>query len=690
MSEEQRKDPASAQDAQYEMTVSLNVLDHLGINLYSSVPSVLAEAVANSWDADAEAVEITLNQDDLEIEIIDDGHGMDKDAVNDRYLHVGYRRRQNEDGGGKTPKGRDVMGRKGIGKLSLFAIAKTVEVFTTDGEDRNAFRMNVDEIRTEITSNQNGNESEESSRYEPTPLENFPEKKLLSDTGTIIRLTDLKKDHIYNTEGALRKRLARRFSVIGSKYDFEVRVNGEKIAITDRDYFHKINALWTFDDGSDYGDDDKTYADYCDDLVEEPTKLDNTTEGGWNINGWIGAVERPKDLEVAYGGEKDDLNKITLLVRGKMAKENLLDDFHDSGFYTSYLVGEIIADHLDLTDYEDIATTARDDMIQDDDRWQDLLNFLEEKMIQIRDQWDEIRDKQGTDKALQLEVIQEWYNRLENERSREKAEQLFGKINRIATDSEEERRQLFKYGVLAFERLRYKDNLSKLDGLEPGDLAAIDEVFVDLNDLEAALYYQIVSQRVEVIEELRRAINENQLEKVLQKHLFDNLWLLDPGWERATGSEFMEGEISSEWEGELPEDLTDSEKRGRVDIKYRKTTGRHVIIELKRPERRVETPELMSQGDKYKRALNKVLKQRGKEGEPVEVVLIVGEEPTDWVDNIDEEKKRNSLKEQDMRLFHYKELLQDAQNRYENYLNEQKRVGEIGTIIDKIETADLT
>ena len=37
----------------FEMTVDLNVLEHLGINLYSNIAAVLTEAVANAWDADA-------------------------------------------------------------------------------------------------------------------------------------------------------------------------------------------------------------------------------------------------------------------------------------------------------------------------------------------------------------------------------------------------------------------------------------------------------------------------------------------------------------------------------------------------------------------------------------------------------------------------------------------------------------
>ena len=53
----------------YKMTVDLNVLDHLGINLYSNIAAVLTETVANAWDADAEKVEIRIDPDGQWIEI---------------------------------------------------------------------------------------------------------------------------------------------------------------------------------------------------------------------------------------------------------------------------------------------------------------------------------------------------------------------------------------------------------------------------------------------------------------------------------------------------------------------------------------------------------------------------------------------------------------------------------------------
>jgi len=112
----------------YKMTISLNVLNHLGINLYSNIPAVLSEVIANAWDADAEVVDITIGKDEITIE--DNGCGMSYDGINNKYLHVGYERRKSVNEAVTPKHNRPVMGRKGIGKLSLFSIADTIEIGT--------------------------------------------------------------------------------------------------------------------------------------------------------------------------------------------------------------------------------------------------------------------------------------------------------------------------------------------------------------------------------------------------------------------------------------------------------------------------------------------------------------------------------------------------------------------------------
>ena len=65
----------------FKMTISLDVLHHLGIGLYSNIPAVLSELVANAWDADATEIDIVLDAETPSIEISDNGHGMSQDDI---------------------------------------------------------------------------------------------------------------------------------------------------------------------------------------------------------------------------------------------------------------------------------------------------------------------------------------------------------------------------------------------------------------------------------------------------------------------------------------------------------------------------------------------------------------------------------------------------------------------------------
>jgi len=73
------------------------------------------------------------------------------------------------------------------------------------------------------------------------------------------------------------------------------------------------------------------------------------------VRGWIGTVKESGALK----DEEDNLNKIVVMVRGKMAQEDILEDFNEGGMYSKYLIGELHADFLDINDQEDIATSSR-------------------------------------------------------------------------------------------------------------------------------------------------------------------------------------------------------------------------------------------------------------------------------------------------------------------------------------------
>ena len=119
-------------ESPFVLSFGLSILRLLGPNLYSNIAAVLSEMVANAWDADADVVNLYINPMRDEIRITDDGQGMSSKEINDKYLNIGFLKRAGEDSP-FTPKGRHVMGRKGIGKLAVFSFAREVNVISNNG-----------------------------------------------------------------------------------------------------------------------------------------------------------------------------------------------------------------------------------------------------------------------------------------------------------------------------------------------------------------------------------------------------------------------------------------------------------------------------------------------------------------------------------------------------------------------------
>src|SRR5215471_11528704 len=107
------------------------IIDSLGIQMYQSPVAAVAELIANAWDADASSVAVTLptnNDEEAEIVVKDAGSGMTFAECQERYLSVGRNRRIAD--GERSPGGRPLLGRKGIGKFAGFGIARILEIDT--------------------------------------------------------------------------------------------------------------------------------------------------------------------------------------------------------------------------------------------------------------------------------------------------------------------------------------------------------------------------------------------------------------------------------------------------------------------------------------------------------------------------------------------------------------------------------
>jgi len=87
------------------------------------------EIVKNSYDADAERVQITfknLRSASPSIEILDDGTGMDSTTLVERWMHIGDSSKTQLE---KSPgKGRVLTGEKGLGRLGLDRLARNTSL----------------------------------------------------------------------------------------------------------------------------------------------------------------------------------------------------------------------------------------------------------------------------------------------------------------------------------------------------------------------------------------------------------------------------------------------------------------------------------------------------------------------------------------------------------------------------------
>ena len=652
----------------YIMTVSLNVLNHLGIGLYSNVSAVLSEAIANAWDADAANVDVKIDTKNWEITICDDGHGMSVEDANEKYLNVGYERRKS--GGANTPRGRSVMGRKGIGKLSLFSIANVVEVHSVKDGEIHGFKMTVDGIKQAATNSES---------YYPEPIDSH---LIDLEKGTRIVLTGMNR-RLSRTGQALKRRLARRFSIIGAQHNFEINLNGEAITIEDRAYQDKIQYIWTFGTLGQEVSRTARNKEHERSLQRE-IMLDSEK---YAIDGWIGTVRKPSDLKDQ--DTRESINGIVIMVRGKLAQENILDEFGDQNLYSEYVIGEFHADFLDQDDKDDIATTSRQHLIEEDPRYDALKTYLGKHLRTIQNEWRAWRDQDGEKVATAIPQIEEWYDTLSGD-YKKSAQRLFGRINRLPIEEEAEKRRIFIGSILAFESLRFRNLVSRLDDVSTENLGALADVFNHLDDIEQSAYYQITRDRIDVIRKLNGLVDANAKERALQEHLYKHLWLLDPSWERATHTELMERRIHAALDG-VYESLSDDVKRSRLDIYYTTTGNKHVIIELKRADRPIKAIELQEQVQNYHIAALQSLASMNRVNEPVEIICVLGNRLSEW-DRIPggEQTYRAALAPFHARIVMYDELIQNALEAYQDYVDKANEAGRTYRLIRSIEDYDVS
>ena len=314
-----------------------NIIEHLGIRLYQNKPgSVLAEIVANSWDADAEEVWICTSKESAGAEnrfisIADNGVGMNFDAIRTRYLIIGRQKRSAPKA--KSGAGRGPMGRKGIGKLAPFGIARTVDVITCAGGKISWFALDLDALVSAGTGTRKyppkftiENQDLTASLPVGTPQDiiDFVEqiRQSTRKTGTLIRMSRLTSNQNL-TDLAIEHALASKFTVVLNREDFVVRINGVAI--------DKQRAMPTFE------------------LRIPPEGYTTETVLGGEVRYWIGFVGSAEWAADEAG--------VGVFAHGKSAQDRPFF-FGSKGkeVFQRYMYGTIEADWLDELEKDLIST----------------------------------------------------------------------------------------------------------------------------------------------------------------------------------------------------------------------------------------------------------------------------------------------------------------------------------------------
>lgn len=658
--------------------VDVNVINHLGVGLYSSTPAALTELVANAWDADANEVRIIVDPVARSIVIEDDGHGMSAADINNKFLKVGYSRRQQPKGFFSDSGKRRVMGRKGIGKLAMFALANEVKISSqSSGFDAVGLTVNVPEFKKTIEKNK------------PHPLDEFEPKEFNKKKGTRIELLQVLTG-LKTTEEYLRVKLARRFSVLDDAHKFKVFLNGKEIKKEDRGFYQHVQLLWAFDEATskDVKGMTKNLAQLpkaitdgetpepCIALLPNVVVCDSTE---YKVSGYIASVFLPRHL----GSKEDSANMVSIFANGRVFAEDVLTEANSAKYYQSYLVGEIHADFLD-DDNVDRATASREAIKKDDPKYQALIAFIRTTLDSIGDQWDDWRTELGLDKAEpQNAAVLEWIDTLADPRDQKAAMKLMTSIKNAVVHSDDAKndaakRVLYRGAIIGFEKLRLNNQLDKLAVVTDILGAEFAAIFASLDHVEESAYAEITRQRLAIVKKFAEISNDpSALEKVAQQYLFDHLWLLDPTWDRVTSQVEMEKTLTTY----LQKDHPDS-SGARLDITYRASSGRHIVVELKKPTKTaLGYYDLYEQVSKYKDAVESYYKAKepNKPVPALDIYLLVAQTPSGF-----DESKRKSLAEVNGRFITYTQLINDAQSSYQQYLDVTNATGPLETILKKL------
>ena len=527
-------------------------LEHLGVQMYKRRDAAIAELVANSWDAGATQVDISVpdpaayRPDADELVISDDGTGMTEDDVEHEYLVIGRNRRA---AGQEEPAGRRVMGRKGIGKLAGFGLARRMEVTSWREGTATVFELDAAALKAEPDT---VTDVAIRGTVRPVPAD------LPFATGTRLTLRGLKHRTPLEPQ-MLRQALARRFSRTVRGH-MQVRINGQPL---DEPTLHL-----------------ELREPAATEEQAEPVQ-ETTLPGGGEVRWWAGFSTTVLPAE---------LQGFTVLVRGKTAQAAPfffgVESTATAQVGTKYLTGVIEADYLDdgQDDDSDRISTDRQEVDWSDEiagalhTWgADLVRRL------LRDR----RTHREDDAERRLDADPDLKPRIDrlDKPSRDQVRKFVRSLG--GADAALERTHVLADTVIrAYEYRQFHDYTEELDKLsdKPEQLELALEHLRGWKVLESRAILEVVRGRLDIVDKFNRLIVNDIPEtapRVGTENLHDLIadypWLIDPEWQVLAEETGITRQLREWGEADL-----DADDRSRYDFLALEGGGETIVIEIKR------------------------------------------------------------------------------------------------------------
>ncbi|MFA7329807.1 MAG: TIGR02391 family protein [Candidatus Delongbacteria bacterium] len=335
-------------DSPFEMRFDPRTIKHLGVRMYSTLPPAIAEIIANSYDADATNVTVKLREEDgnpVEIVVSDDGDGLTRDEINEKFLVIGRNRRDAEGDDPSLKYGRKRIGKKGLGKLALFGLAKTIKIITNKDGKRNSFVLDWDDLNSAT------------GVYKPVAIE--VDRPTDSQDGTVVSLTGLKRRSPFDAVG-LADNLSRLF-IVDETFVIAIETSrGDRISIDNQRRYRTLNVEFSWD-------------------VSESQFVPSSSPYVGQLTGTLITAETP--IAPSSG-----LRGITLFSRQKLVNAPEFFASSTSSHFYQYLTGWIRVDFIDDLD-EDVISTNRQSLDWEHPEMAKLRDFLSGIVSQVNNDW---------------------------------------------------------------------------------------------------------------------------------------------------------------------------------------------------------------------------------------------------------------------------------------------------------------